>query len=112
MQAAQSSVARKAPAVEKYDPAYTDPEGRARAEELLRRYPDTTDEETAEILSFLKKGKFLEVGLVSGSDEFRDKVAELRKKHDQHFRLKPRELIVGLVVAMVPIGALVWNYAF
>ena len=102
---------RDVPASEKYDPALTDPKGRARAEELLGRYPDTTVEETAEIRNFLTKGKILEVGLVSGSDEFRDKVAAFRKEHSRDFRLKPHELLGFFAIIGLPVAALVWHYA-
>lgn len=110
MNSAKVVSVRDVPAPERYDPAYTDPEGRAREQELLRLYPGTTDDETAEIRHFLTKGRILEVGLVSGSDEFRDKVAAFREEHDRHFRLKPRELLGFLLITAVPVGALVWHY--
>lgn len=111
MKSAKVMSVRDVPAPDRSDPAYTDPEARARAEELLRLYPDTTDDETAEIRHFLTKGRILEVGLVSGSDEFREKVAAFRKEHDRHFRLKPREIVAAILIAAAPVGALVWHYA-
>lgn len=102
---------RDVPAPERSDPAFTDPEGRARAEALLRLYPNTTDAETAEICRFLTKGRILEVGLVSGSDEFREKVIAFHKEHERHFRLKPRQLLGFLAITVLPVAALVWHYA-
>ena len=43
------------------DPWLTNPAQRMRAEELLRRYPDTTKEEAAEIRMFLTKGRHYDV---------------------------------------------------
>jgi hypothetical protein len=50
------------------------------------------------------------VGLVSGSDEFREKVAAFKKQHRQHFRLKAHEVLMFLVAAGGPVAALFWRY--
>jgi len=91
------------------DPAYTDAAGRARAEKLLRSYPDVSDRETTEIIHFLKKGRLLEIGLVSGSDEFRQKVAAFRKEHARHFRLTAIEMLSFFSITMLPVGVVAWH---
>ena len=83
---------------------------RQRIEELLRRYPATSEAETAEIRHFLATGSHLDVGLVSGSDEFREKVAAFKKQYRQHFRLKAHEVLMFLVAAGGPVAALFWRY--
>ncbi len=102
---------RDVPASETYDPWLTDHAQRARAEELLRLYPDTTQEQTAEICRFLTKGRLLDVGLVGGSDEFRDKVAAFRKEHSRHFGLDSRQMLGAFLIGVVFLAALLW-YAF
>jgi hypothetical protein len=111
MKTAKVVSGRDVPASESYDPWLTDPAQRARAEELLRRYPDTTDAETGEIGKFLTKGRQLDVGMVSGSDEFREKVAAFREEHSRHFRLNPRQVIGSIVIAAALLAALLW-FAF
>ena len=64
---------------------------RRRVEELLRQYPRTADDEAAGIRHFLATGKHLDVGLVGGSDEFKEKVRCFRKEHSRHFRPKPHD---------------------
>ena len=62
-----------------------------RIEQLLRRYPRTADGKTAGIRHFLATGKQLDVGLVGGSDEFREKVRRFRKERSRHLRPKPHD---------------------
>jgi hypothetical protein len=83
---------------------------RQRIEELLRKWPDTKEAETAEIRHFLATGSHLDVGLVSGSDELRETVQRFRSANHQHFRLKGREVFTFLLVTLGPIGAMFWRY--
>ncbi len=64
---------------------------RRRVEELLRQHPITADNETAGIRRFLATGMHLDVGLVGGSDEFREKVRRFRKERSQQLRPKPHD---------------------
>ncbi len=99
-------------ASEKHDPAYTDPTRRARAEELLSAYPNTSDEETMEIVQFLARGMHLDVGLVSAKDEFKTKVAEIRHNHRDAFRLRPLEIAIFLLIVFTPLLAMVLATGF
>ena len=87
-----------------------DPAKRDRIEQLLRKYPDTSEDEVAEIRHFLATGNHLDVGLVAGSDQLKEKVQRFRKEHRQHFRLKFREAMMFLFVTLGPISALFWRY--
>ena len=78
-------------------------------EALLRRYPHN-DAETAEIRHFLATGSHLDVGLVAGSDEFKETVQRFRKEHAPYFRLKLREVAMFLLATAGPVGALFWRY--
>ena len=84
---------------------------RARAEQLLRLYPETTRDQTEEIRLFLTKGTHYDVGMVAGSDEFYEKVIAFRKAHKKHFRLTPLEILVPIVF-LLTISAFVWYFAF
>ncbi len=83
---------------------------RQHIEGLLRRYPKTSEAETKEIIAFLATGNHLDVGLVSGSDELREKVARFRSEHSSHFRLKLHEVALFLLVTGGPVAALAWRY--
>ena len=83
---------------------------RQHIEGLLRRHPKTSEAETKEIITFLATGNHLDVGLVSGNDEFRDKVARFRGEHSSHFRLKLHEVALFLLVIGGPVAAITWRY--
>jgi hypothetical protein len=89
---------------------YGDLQKRQQIEGLLRRYPQTSEAETKEIITFLATGNHLDVGLVSGSDEFKDKVERFRAEHKSHFRLKLYEAALFVVLVGGPIAAMAWRY--
>jgi membrane protein required for beta-lactamase induction len=89
---------------------YGDYQKRHQMEALLRRYPETSERETEEIIRFLATGNHLDVGLVSGSDEFKEKVARFRAEHSSHFRLKFREAMLFLFLVGGPVAAMAWRY--
>ena len=86
------------------------PEKRQSIEGLLRRWPETTEAETAEILHFLASGNHLDVGLLSGSDEFREKVQRFRTEYRRDLRPKAREVFLFLLVTVGPVAALFLRY--
>ena len=91
----------------------TDPaaDGRAqaeRAEELLRRYPSISFEETAELLKFLKHGQILEVGRVTAIPELRNNVEAFRQEHRRAFSLGAWDYIKFTLISIVPMALLVW----
>ncbi len=88
------------------------PELRQRMEHLLRRYPDLSQEETKELLTFLRSGPHLDVGLVTGEDEFREKVRDIRTRYRSEFRLKLRESIFFVALIVGPFLYLAAKYLF
>lgn len=92
----------------KVDPAFTDPVRRGHVEELLRSYPHTSEAETAEILEFLRYDKHMDVGLVSGSDEFKQKVGIIRRENQKLFRVSPIEGAAFALLMIVPLAAIIW----
>ena len=83
---------------------------RQRIEMLLGRYPATTEAENAEILHFLACGPHLDVGLVLGNDELKEKVGAFKRANASHFRLKPREVLLFVMVTGIVVGPLFWQY--
>lgn len=92
----------------KGDPAFSDPVRLGHIEELLRNYPHTSEAEAAEILEFLRYGKHMDVGLVSGSDEFRQKVALIRRDNQKVFRVSFVEGAAFALLIIVPMAAIIW----
>ena len=85
---------------------------RERVEELLARYPALTDPEIHEILLFLRKGKTLEVGFLTGNEAIKPQLDRFRADHARDLAISGRELaIVGLVLLVLLAAAVVllWN---
>ncbi len=89
---------------------YGDFHKRQHIEALLGRYPETSAAETAEIIAFLATGNHLDVGLVSGSDEMKGKVARVRAEHRRHFRLKLHEIALFLLAVGGPVAVMAWRF--
>ncbi len=92
------------------DPSRIGPGTRERIEELLRRYPGIDQSEAEEIRHFLSRGSHYEIGRVSGSDEFRDKVAKFREENASYFRLKWWEVMIFLGCTAGPTALLAWRF--
>ena len=84
---------------------------RDRVEALLRKYPETSSAETAEIIQFLRKGPLFDVGLVTGNDELKPTVERIRREHRSEFSLGIREyaLVAAIVIALIVVSAILWN---
>lgn len=82
-----------------------------RIEGLLERYPALTDPELHEILLFLRKGRALEIGFLTGNKRVKPQLDRFRADHARDLSLGKRELaIVGLVaLALLAAVALLWN---
>jgi hypothetical protein len=80
---------------------------RERAAELLDRYPHVSPENRREILDFLKKGRHLDIGLLTSSDRLRPNLDAFMADHKAHFRLKWAEgaAATGAIAALL---AIVW----
>jgi len=86
------------------------PELRARMEQLIARYPEVSEEETREILAFLRKGPHLDVGLVTSEDALRPKIEEIRARHRDEFRLKAHQVVLFIAVIYSPFFYLAAKY--
>ena len=79
-------------------------------EALLRRYPDIKAAETAEIVRFLATGSHLDVGLIAGNEELRDKVDAVRKANPAAFRIKLHEGLFFVLAVGGPAAFLLAKY--
>jgi hypothetical protein len=83
---------------------------RKQIEDLLRRYPNIREAETAEIVRFLATGPHLDVGLIAGHDEFKEKVRALRTSHRRQFRPKLAETLLFVAGIAGPAAFLIAKY--
>jgi hypothetical protein len=84
---------------------------RERVTDLLGRYPGLSESEVREVLTFLKTGRHLDVGLLTSNDRIRPKLDQFMDDHKSHFRVKLGEgaLLVGGIIAFLAIAWLVWE---
>lgn len=79
--------------------------------DLLRRYPDVTAAEAAEILRFLKKAPPVETALLLSETELQPKLNQFREDHRSHFAFGGRDslILLALLVAVVAACILLWD---
>lgn len=79
--------------------------------DLLFRYPDITDSERQELLTFLKKGPPLDAALLTTVDHLRPKLGRFRDDHRRHFDLGLREyvLVAAILAGLILMFALLWD---
>lgn len=84
---------------------------RERVEQLLSRYPGLTDPEVHEILSFLRKGKALEIGFLTSNDAIKPQLDRFRADHARDLSIGRKELAVAGIVLLIILAAvsLLWN---
>ena len=78
---------------------------RERIAGLIGRYPTLSADETNEVLSFLRNGRHLDVGLLTSNDRLRPKLDAFMEEHKDHFRLSVMESLVVLAA----IGAFLYG---
>jgi len=78
---------------------------------LLARYPQVSGEEQRDILSFLRTGRHLDVGLLTSNERLRPQLDAFMADHQRHFRIKWGEgaAVVGGIVALLLMLWLVWE---
>lgn len=82
-----------------------------RMEVLLRRYPDLSDDELAELLRFVRKGPALEIGLLGSREELKPVLARLDEEHGRtpSTSLPELTIIALMVIAAVAAVILLWD---
>ena len=64
---------------------------RERIAGLIGRYPTISDEETSEVLGFLRNGRHLDIGLLTCNDRLKPKLDAFMEEHKGHFRVSSLE---------------------
>lgn len=84
---------------------------RAHVAKLLSRYPDVSNTEREEILTFMKKGRHLDVGLLTANDNLRPQFDAFMVDHKRHFRLGVFDVlrVLALIAATLIVGWVLWE---
>jgi hypothetical protein len=81
--------------------------------DLLVRYPRVSDAEAKLILAFLRKGRHLDVGMVTGDERLKPYIDRFTADHASHFRLSIYEgtALVAAMLGFLTVCWLVWEVA-
>jgi hypothetical protein len=82
-----------------------------RVAELVSRYPGVTEDEAQEIVTFIRKGRHIEVGLLTCDDAIRPKLDAFMEEHKADFGVKWWEGagVTGAIAIALIIVWLIWE---
>lgn len=84
---------------------------RDRVAGLLKQYPNVSDHDRREILSFMKEARHLEVGLLTSNEQVRPQLDRFMHDHKRHFSITAVDVVRLLAVfaAVVTVVWLLWE---
>jgi hypothetical protein len=71
---------------------------RERVSKLLTHYPDVSDRDRKEILAFMRKGRHLDIGLLTANDSLRPQLDAFMADHKRHFQIDVFDVVRVLAV--------------
>jgi len=79
--------------------------------DLLHRYPHVSDDEAGRIVTFLRKGRHLDVGMLTGDEALKPHLDRFMVDHAKHFRLSVGEAtgVTAAIVALLGFCWLIWE---
>ena len=82
-----------------------------RIAELVSRYPGVSDSEAKEIVSFMRNGRHLEIGMLTANDAIRPNLDAFMADHKAEFQVKWWEtaLVGGGIAAALIAFWLLWE---
>jgi hypothetical protein len=84
---------------------------RQQTADLLRRYPQVSDAEAKQIVTFLREGRHLDVGMLTGDEALKPHLDRFMADHAKHFRLSVGEAagVTAAIVAFLGFCWLIWE---
>ncbi|MCL6699246.1 hypothetical protein LZ496_10695 [Sphingomonas sp. NSE70-1] len=85
-----------------------------RASELLARYPDVSGKEAREILTILRDGRYLDVGIITSNPQLKPRLDAFVADHWDKFQARSgqAETIAGLIVLLLFVAWAIWASLF
>ena len=84
---------------------------RAEAADLIERYPRVSQAEAKLIVDFLRKGRHLDVGIVTADEALKPQLDSFMADHSKHFRIGVGEgsAVVAAIAAFLTVCWLAWE---
>lgn len=86
---------------------------RERVAEILVNYPRLSQQETRQVIDFLKHARHLEIGLLTSNHAIRPKLDAFMEEHKRHFQVSLWEAsaVTGMILAFLLAAWLFWEAA-
>ena|SRR5689334_227874 len=84
---------------------------REQAADLITRYPHVSEREARLILNFLRKGRHLDVGIITADEGLKPRLDSFMADHSKHFRIGLGEgsAVVATIAAFLAVCWLIWE---
>lgn len=84
---------------------------RTQAAELISRYPDVSDSEAKQILTFLRTGEHLDIGMVTGDESLKPQLDLFMGDHGKHLKVGFLEgsAVIAAIAAFLVVCWLIWE---
>jgi hypothetical protein len=84
---------------------------RDQAAELLRRYPRVSDGEAKAIVTFLRKGRHLDVGMLTADERLKPQLDGFMADHGKHLRVGAGEatVLIAAIAGLFFALSLIWE---
>lgn len=82
-----------------------------RVADLVSRYPGVTEAEAQEIVTFMRTGRHLDIGLLTANDNIRSNLDAFMEDHKAHFQVKWWEgaAVTTAIAALLVLFWVVWE---
>jgi two-component sensor histidine kinase len=86
---------------------------RDRIAEMIAKHPRLSEQETRQVLDFMKTARHLEIGLLTSNQKLRPKLDAFMEEHKHHFQVSVWEaaVVIGAILAFVVVSWLFWEVA-
>jgi hypothetical protein len=95
----------------RHDPAAAQKLTREQAADLLQRYPSVSDRETKAILTFLRKGRHLDVGMLTADEKLMPQLDSFMAEHGKALRVGFGEgaAVIAAIAGFLALCWLIWE---
>ena len=79
--------------------------------DLIQRYPNVSEEETAQIVTYLRKGRHLDVGMLTADERLKPQLDGFMADHGKHLRVGAGEatVLIAAIAGLFFALSLIWE---
>jgi hypothetical protein len=79
--------------------------------DLIQRYPRVSESEAKQILAFLRRGRQLDIGMITADEQLKPQLDSFMEDHASHFRVGLFEgaRVIAAIVGFLLLCGLLWE---